>query len=86
MEHPLIEERCVVCHVRDDEGKMSRISYMRKTPEAWEISVKRMARLYFVSLTPEEAKEVGGASGRGHHRRVTAQGGPNPPWPPRGHF
>jgi len=58
VEHPLIEERCVVCHVRDDEGKMSRISYMRKTPEAWEISVKRMARLYFVSLTPEEAKEV----------------------------
>ncbi|MEC9477375.1 MAG: quinohemoprotein amine dehydrogenase subunit alpha [Planctomycetota bacterium] len=56
--HPLIEERCVVCHARDDEGKMSRISYMRKTPEAWEISIKRMARLYFVSLTPEEAKEV----------------------------
>ena len=58
VQHPLIEERCVVCHVRDDEGKMTRISYMRKTPEAWEISVKRMARLYFVSLTPEEAKEV----------------------------
>ncbi|MGE4632966.1 MAG: quinohemoprotein amine dehydrogenase subunit alpha, partial [Planctomycetota bacterium] len=56
--HPLIEERCVVCHVRDDEGKMTRISYMRKTPEAWEISIKRMVRLYFVSLTPEEAKET----------------------------
>jgi quinohemoprotein amine dehydrogenase len=54
--HPLIEERCVICHVRDDEGKMTRISYMRKSPEAWEISIKRMARLYFVSLTPEEAK------------------------------
>ncbi len=56
--HPLIEERCVVCHARDDEGKMTRISYMRKSPEAWEISIKRMARLYFVSLTPEEAKEA----------------------------
>ncbi|MBT6968078.1 MAG: hypothetical protein HOA02_04725, partial [Planctomycetes bacterium] len=50
VQHPLIEERCVVCHARDDEGKMTRISYMRKTPEAWEISIKRMARLYFVSL------------------------------------
>ena len=58
VQHPLIEERCVVCHARDDEGKMTRISYMRKTPEAWEISIKRMARLYFVSLTPEEAKEI----------------------------
>lgn len=56
--HPLIEERCVVCHVRDDDGKMTRISYMRKSPEAWEISIKRMARLYFVSLTPQEAKEA----------------------------
>ncbi|MBT7639372.1 MAG: quinohemoprotein amine dehydrogenase subunit alpha [Planctomycetes bacterium] len=58
VQHPLIEERCVVCHARDDEGKMTRISYMRKTPEAWEISIKRMARLYFVSLSSEEAKEV----------------------------
>ncbi|MEE2856826.1 MAG: quinohemoprotein amine dehydrogenase subunit alpha [Planctomycetota bacterium] len=56
--HPLIEERCVVCHARDDDGKMTRISYMRKSPEAWEISIKRMARLYFVSLTPQEAKEA----------------------------
>ena len=58
VEHPLIRERCVACHAIDDDGKMSRISYMRKTPEGWEISLKRMIRLYSVALEPEEAKEV----------------------------
>ncbi len=37
---------------------MSRISYQRKTPEGWEDTVNRMARLYGVKLTFSEAREV----------------------------
>jgi quinohemoprotein amine dehydrogenase len=37
---------------------MSRISYMRKTPEGWEASVRRMVSLNGVRLEPAVAREV----------------------------
>ncbi len=56
--HELIEQRCSACHQKDDRGHMGRISYMRKSPEGWSKSIKRMIRLYGVSLTPTEAKDM----------------------------
>lgn len=50
--------RCQRCHERDDEGRMTRISYERKTPEGWQTSVRRMMALNDVSLGPDEAREV----------------------------
>ena len=50
--------RCSRCHVQDDDGRMSRISYMRKTPEGWQTSIRRMAVLHNVSMTPEEARAI----------------------------
>ena len=54
----LVIDRCKACHDVDDKGRMSRISYMRKSPEGWEISIKRMVRLYEVPLVPAEAREM----------------------------
>ena len=58
IESDLIVRRCQRCHERDDEGRMTRISYERKTPEGWQTSVRRMVALNDVSLDPDEAREV----------------------------
>lgn len=54
----LVVESCQRCHTVDDEGRMSRISYMRKTPEGWQLSVRRMVTLNGVQLDPATAREV----------------------------
>ncbi len=56
--HQLVIDRCKACHDVDEQGRMSRISYMRKSPEGWEISIKRMVRLYEILLEPAEAREM----------------------------
>ena len=58
IDHEIIIRRCQRCHERDDEGRMTRISYERKTPEGWQTSVRRMMALNDVSLGPDEAREV----------------------------
>ena len=50
--------RCGSCHVRDSTGVMSRLSYLRKTPEGWEISMRRMAALQHVRTDPAEARAI----------------------------
>jgi len=54
----LVRAKCTVCHNPHEGGKLSRISYMRKTPEAWELSLKRMVRLHQLQITPDEARAV----------------------------
>jgi quinohemoprotein amine dehydrogenase len=54
----LVRDACGACHRVDAEQHMSRISYMRKTPEGWEETVQRMVRLHKVSLTPSDAREI----------------------------
>ncbi|MEP6621084.1 MAG: quinohemoprotein amine dehydrogenase subunit alpha [bacterium] len=49
---------CSGCHVRDSSGYMQRISYERKTPEGWEMSVRRMAALNKVKLEPSVARTI----------------------------
>lgn len=53
-----VVDRCSRCHVVDDEGLMSRISYLRKTPEGWQTSVRRMAALHGVRLNAEDARTI----------------------------
>jgi quinohemoprotein amine dehydrogenase len=50
--------RCGGCHMRDSTGKIKRLSYMRKTPEGWEASVRRMVTLNGVRLEPEDARAI----------------------------
>jgi quinohemoprotein amine dehydrogenase len=51
-------DRCTRCHKQNDEGRMSRISYLRKTPEGWQTSIRRMVTLNEIRLSPEEAREI----------------------------
>lgn len=51
-------DACERCHAVDDDGRMSRISFMRKTPEGWQQSIRRMATLNDVELDPEDARRI----------------------------
>lgn len=49
---------CGTCHLRDEEGRMGRLSFMRKTPEGWQESIRRMVSLHGARLEPAAAREV----------------------------
>jgi quinohemoprotein amine dehydrogenase len=55
---PLVREKCGTCHTPDDKGNLSRISWVRTTPEGWAQVIHRMVRLNGLQITPEEAKSV----------------------------
>ncbi len=54
----LTREKCGSCHTADDKGNLSRISWVRTTPEGWDQAIKRMVRLNGAALTPEEARHI----------------------------
>ncbi len=58
IKEPLIMAYCSGCHVRDTSGRMERLSYLRKTPEGWETSIRRMAVLVGVKFEPSAARTM----------------------------
>jgi quinohemoprotein amine dehydrogenase len=54
----LVQAKCGACHQSDDQGRMTRISYRRATPENWERTIKRMVTLNKVSLEPADARNI----------------------------
>ena len=56
VEDLLVRSLCSRCHAVDDRNHMTRISYVRKSPEGWAESIKRMGRLHGLQLTPTTAK------------------------------
>ena len=56
--NPQVIASCSGCHARDAKGDMTRISWIRTTPEGWEEAVKRMIRLHGVKLEPDEARKI----------------------------
>lgn len=50
--------KCGGCHRADDKGNLSRISWIRTTPEGWEEAIKRMVELNGATLTPIEAHQI----------------------------
>lgn len=58
MTSDVIVRNCSACHTRDSTGRMGRISYMRKSPEGWQTSVRRMATLNGVAIDAATAREV----------------------------
>src|SRR5690606_26096284 len=44
----VVVENCSSCHRQDAAGRMGRISYLRKTPEGWQSSLRRMVSLHGV--------------------------------------
>jgi len=55
---PLVLQKCGTCHQADAKGNLSRISYVRTTPEGWEEAIKRMIRLNGLQLSPDEARHI----------------------------
>ncbi len=51
-------QRCSGCHKADEKQNLTRISWIRTTPEGWEEAIKRMVRLNGVTLTPDEARHI----------------------------
>lgn len=58
VEDPLVHTHCARCHVLDDKQQMTRISYVRKSPEGWAETIKRMGRLHGLQLSPNDAKQL----------------------------
>ena len=49
---------CAGCHSQDSTGRLRRLSYLRKTPEGWEASIRRMVTLNGVRLDPATARAI----------------------------
>ena len=49
---------CGGCHSADSTGRLRRLSYMRKTPEGWEASIRRMVSLNGVRVEPAVARAI----------------------------
>jgi quinohemoprotein amine dehydrogenase len=54
----LVLAKCSGCHLKDEKGNLSRISYERSSPEGWEEAIKRMMRLNGLKLEAAEAKAI----------------------------
>lgn len=54
----LVKEKCGTCHAPDAKGNLSRISWVRTTPEGWSQAIKRMVRLNGLAITPEESRAI----------------------------
>lgn len=55
---PLVLRKCGGCHKADSTGRVARLSWIRKAPEGWETSIRRMASLNGVKLDPTEARAI----------------------------
>ncbi|HUG37928.1 MAG TPA: quinohemoprotein amine dehydrogenase subunit alpha [Candidatus Limnocylindrales bacterium] len=58
IDDPTVVAECSSCHVQDEDGRLSRISWLRKTPEGWQTSLQRMMALHDVELTPDAARRI----------------------------
>lgn len=58
VEDVLVQTFCGRCHRRDEQNHMTRISYVRKSPEGWAETVKRMGRLHGLQLTADTARDI----------------------------
>lgn len=54
----LTREKCGTCHAPDAKGNLSRISWVRTTPEGWAQAIKRMVRLNGLQVTPDESRAI----------------------------
>ncbi len=54
----LVIEKCAGCHAPDDKGNLTRISWVRTTPEGWSQAISRMVKLNGLQITPAETREI----------------------------
>jgi len=58
IDDPTVVAACSRCHVQDDDGRLSRISWLRKTPEGWQTSLTRMMALHDVTVSADQARAI----------------------------
>jgi len=58
IDNPLIAEKCTTCHEPDAQGRLPRISFLRKTPEGWEETLWRHKRMGRIDITAAEKDEI----------------------------
>ena len=58
VESEVVRSTCGGCHQVDSQHCMSRISNLRKTPEGWEDTVRRMGRTNGVPSSASQAREI----------------------------
>src|SRR5215813_8551752 len=58
VQNELVRAKCGGCHRADEQGRMTRISYRRATPENWEKTIKRMVALNNAKLEPDDARVI----------------------------
>ena len=54
----LVRDRCAACHPGDAQGRMSRISFQRSTPEGWQQVIRRMVLLQDVQVSAADARAM----------------------------
>jgi len=54
----VVTEKCGTCHTADAKGNLSRISWVRTTPEGWAQVIKRMVALNGLQISPSESRAV----------------------------
>lgn len=54
----LTTQKCGACHAPDAKGNLSRISWLRTTPEGWAQAIKRMVKLNGLQITPEDSRHI----------------------------
>ena len=71
-----LTRQCGACHARDEAGRMSRISYIRKTPEGWQSSIRSMVSLTARVWSPRRRARSSAISptARGWLRRSCGRG------------
>ncbi|MEO8660968.1 MAG: quinohemoprotein amine dehydrogenase subunit alpha, partial [Bryobacteraceae bacterium] len=55
---PLTIAKCSGCHRADANKNLTRISWIRTTPEGWQEAIKRMAQLNGLQLSPEDGRHI----------------------------
>jgi len=58
VDDPVVKRVCGECHASDNQGRMSRISYRRTTPEGWQETIRRMATLNEATIDPSDARVI----------------------------
>ena len=51
-------DACGSCHLTDEAGILTRVSFRRTTPEGWQQTIRRMVTLNDVVMDPDEARVV----------------------------
>jgi len=54
----LISDHCSGCHMASEDGTFSRISYIRKTPEGWDMSIARMMIFHGLEIEAQDRRAL----------------------------